>query len=514
MGLHSAREMAWLVTMLVCVAFDMLLAGDDFQNNLTYEDYLRDDLFSDYSVAARPVLNSNETVDVKIYISINQLIDVDERYQIITTRIWFHQEWNDMRLRWDPKQYDGLSSMVVTMDAIWTPDTSLLNSADNEFEGFPRMYLPDLTAAITADGTVIQSIPGILRTTCTMDITYFPMDTQTCHIRFGLWMYVNKQVRLVLTKDTVPKENFVPNSEWDIVSTGGRATVLPYLFIDNEPCTDVTFDITIKRKPLYYAANLVIPCILVNFLTVVVFSLPSDSTAKVDLSISLLITLYVFSLLVAELLPPTSNMVPLLTAYLIFSMMLIAASVTMTTLVAMVCQNSTGRRHVPHWAKVVFYKVLAKILLVDVDKRFLRGMNTNKKRRRCQGFHNVYDAFEGGTSFIPLRETNKEERQVQRTLGLVQSQMSAMKMHWRNRPTKNTSHHLQITSKQGKYWSKRIRRMRSDFAAALEKKTARIAKYLTIFLQHLVPSDDKVKVSIANCCLLITKHEQCNIILE
>ncbi|XP_006811725.1 neuronal acetylcholine receptor subunit beta-4-like [Saccoglossus kowalevskii] len=494
MEVRIAREMIWLSVMLVSIAFDRLIAGNEFQNNLSAEDYLINELFSNYSVATRPVNDSSESVNVHLYMTINQLIDVDERYQIITTRVWLHQQWNDTRLKWNPEQYGGLNTIVVTMDTIWTPDTSLLNSADSEFGGFPRMYLPDLTAVITSAGTVIQSIPAILRTPCTMDITYFPVDTQICYIRFGLWMYVNRQVQLILKRDNVPKENFVPNSEWDIIGTRGRAAISPFLLINNEPCTDVTFDITIKRKPLYYAANLIIPCVLVNFLTVVVFSLPSDSTEKVNLSISLLLTLYVFSLLVAELLPPTSNMVPMLTAYLIFSMMLIAVSVSMTTLVAMVCQNSTGRRHVPHWVKVVFYRGIAKIIFVDVDKKFFRCMSPRAKLKRCQKFNNVYDAFEGETSFIALRERAREEAEIQHTLGLVHSHVSAIKTHWKRNPVKNSSHHFQTNSKQGMYWRKQIRQMRNCFTTGLEQKTAKMSKYLSVFLQHLVPNEERIEI--------------------
>ncbi len=47
-------------------------------------------------------------------------------------------------------------------------------------------------------------------------------------------------------------------------------------------------------------------------LTVLVFYLPSDSGEKVSLSISILLSLTVFFLLLAEIIPPTSLSVPLL----------------------------------------------------------------------------------------------------------------------------------------------------------------------------------------------------------
>ena len=79
-----------------------------------------------------------------------------------------------------------------------------------------------------------------------------------------------------------------------------------------EPYLDITFNITMRRKTLFYTVNLIIPCVGISFLSVLVFYLPSDSGEKVSLSISILLSLTVFFLLLAEIIPPTSKSVPLL----------------------------------------------------------------------------------------------------------------------------------------------------------------------------------------------------------
>ena len=87
--------------------------------------------------------------------------------------------------------------------------------------------------------------------------------------------------------------------------------------------------------------NLIIPCMGISFLTVLVFYLPSDSGEKVvitffnvsvlrshcssvqvSLSISILLSLTVFFLLLAEIIPPTSLVVPLLGKFVLFTMIL------------------------------------------------------------------------------------------------------------------------------------------------------------------------------------------------
>ena len=51
----------------------------------------------------------------------------------------------------------------------------------------------------------------------------------------------------------------------------------------DEPYLDITFNITMRRKTLFYSVNLIIPCMGISFLTVLTFYLPSDSGEKVEI---------------------------------------------------------------------------------------------------------------------------------------------------------------------------------------------------------------------------------------
>ena len=50
----------------------------------------------------------------------------------------------------------------------------------------------------------------------------------------------------------------------------------------DEPYLDITFNITMRRKTLFYTVNLIIPCMGISFLTVLTFYLPSDSGEKAN----------------------------------------------------------------------------------------------------------------------------------------------------------------------------------------------------------------------------------------
>ena len=114
---------------------------------------------------------------------------------------------------------------------------------------------------------------------------------------------------------------FYMSVEWDILQVPAVRNVKFYTCCE-EPYLDITFNITMRRKTLFYTVNLIIPCMGISFLTVLVFYLPSDSGEKVSLSINILLSLTVFFLLLAEIIPPTSLVVPLLGKFVLFTMIL------------------------------------------------------------------------------------------------------------------------------------------------------------------------------------------------
>lgn len=50
-----------------------------------------------------------------------------------------------------------------------------------------------------------------------------------------------------------------------------------------EPYPDVTFVVTLRRRTLFYALNLLMPCVLLSSMTLVVFLLPANSGEKISL---------------------------------------------------------------------------------------------------------------------------------------------------------------------------------------------------------------------------------------
>ena len=66
-------------------------------------------LLRDYEPLARPVNNSSMPVTLTIIVTLKQIVDLDERNQILKTNIWLEYYWNDTNLTWDPVRIYFLS---------------------------------------------------------------------------------------------------------------------------------------------------------------------------------------------------------------------------------------------------------------------------------------------------------------------------------------------------------------------------------------------------------------------
>ncbi|XP_008549166.1 acetylcholine receptor subunit alpha-like [Microplitis mediator] len=328
---------------------------------------LYDDLLSNYNKLVRPVVNVTDALTVKIKLKLSQLIDVNLKNQIMTTNLWVEQSWYDYKLQWDPKEYGGVEMLHVPSDHIWRPDIVLYNNADGNFE-----VTLATKATLNYTGRVDWKPPAIYKSSCEIDVEYFPFDEQTCVMKFGSWTYDGFQVDLRHIDEVhgnnvvdigVDLSEFYTSVEWDILEVPAVRNEKYYTCCD-EPYLDITFNITMRRKTLFYTVNLIIPCMGISFLTVLVFYLPSDSGEKVSLSISILLSLTVFFLLLAEIIPPTSLVVPLLGKFVLFTMILDTFSICVTVVVLNVHFRSPQTHVMAPWVRRVFIHVLPRLLVM------------------------------------------------------------------------------------------------------------------------------------------------------
>ncbi|KAG1687026.1 Acetylcholine receptor subunit alpha-like [Nymphon striatum] len=301
--------------------------------------------------------------------SIFQLKFLSSEYVSWVSRDYFHynEYWHDYKLHWNPQEYGGVRTLHIPSDHMWRPDILLYNNADGNFE-----VTLSTKAALHYNGDIAWKPPAIYKSSCDIDVEYFPFDEQTCKMKFGSWSYDGFKVDLrhkneikgiPLIEFGIDMSEFYTSVEWDILAIPAMRHEVYYSCCEH-PFIDITFNITMRRKTLFYTVNLIIPCMAISFLTILVFYLPSESGEKVTLSISILLSLTVFFLLLAEIIPPTSLVVPLLGKYLLFTMILVTLSIFVTVAVLNVHFRAPSTNRVAPWVKKVFLEMLPPLLCI------------------------------------------------------------------------------------------------------------------------------------------------------
>ncbi|XP_043287870.1 acetylcholine receptor subunit alpha-like 2 [Venturia canescens] len=349
---------------------------------------LYDDLLSNYNRLIRPVTNNTDTVIVKLGLRLSQLIDLNLKDQILTTNVWLEHEWQDHKFQWDPSEYGGVTELYVPSEHIWLPDIVLYNNADGEY-GVTTMT----KAVLHHTGKVMWTPPAIFKSSCEIDVRYFPFDQQTCFMKFGSWTYDGFQIDLKHINQNMGNNNvelgmdlreYYPSVEWDILSVPAERHERYYPCCA-QPYPDIFFNITLRRKTLFYTVNLIVPCVSISYLSVLAFYLPADSGEKIALCINILLSQTMFFLLISEIIPSTSLALPLLGKYLLFTMVLVALSVVITIIILNVHYRKPSTHKMAPWVRKIFIRRLPKLLLMRVPDDLLNDLAAHKIHGRGGG---------------------------------------------------------------------------------------------------------------------------------
>ncbi|XP_048853824.1 acetylcholine receptor subunit epsilon [Brienomyrus brachyistius] len=326
------------------------------------------DLMTGYNKNIRPARHADDKVEVQVKLTLTNLISLNEKEETLTTNVWIEIQWNDYRLAWNTSAYYGIDVLRVPSSMVWLPDIVLENNIDGKFD---VAYYANVL--IYPDGSMYWLPPAIFRSTCSIEITYFPFDWQNCTLVFRSQTYSAKELDLILAIDletekpiewvVIDPEAFTENGEWAIRHRPARKLVNPRYTPDDLEYQEVYFNLIIQRKPLFYIINIILPCSLISALVVLPYFLPAQAGGqKLTVSISVLLAQTVFLILVSQKIPETSLSVPLIGKYVIFVM-------SVTTLIVMNCiivlnysLRSPSTHNMSHCIKHLFLECVPRFL--------------------------------------------------------------------------------------------------------------------------------------------------------
>ncbi|XP_071977776.1 acetylcholine receptor subunit alpha-1-B [Engystomops pustulosus] len=347
---------------IVSLIFFITSAGASLSHE--HETRLIKDLFANYNKVVRPVETFSDKVVVTVGLQLIQLINVDEVNQIVATNVRLKQQWVDVNLKWNPAKYGEIQKIRIPSSDIWHPDFVLYNNADGDFA-----IVKDTKVLLDYTGKIIWTPPAIFKSYCEIIVTYFPFDQQNCSMKLGTWTYDGKLVVINPESDRPDLSNFMESGEWLMKDYRCWKHSVTYTCCPDVPYLDITYHFVLQRLPLYFIVNVIIPCLLFSFLTGLVFYLPTDSGEKMTLSISVLVSLTVFLLVIVELIPSTSSAVPLIGKYMLFTMVLVIASIIITVIVINTHHRSPSTHTMPPWVRKIFIETIPNMMFFSTMKR-------------------------------------------------------------------------------------------------------------------------------------------------
>ncbi|CAK5086857.1 unnamed protein product [Meloidogyne enterolobii] len=301
----------FLIVILIFVKlFSHLSASDD-------EERLMMDVFRGYNSLILPMRNDSQPIIVKMTLQLILLINVDEKDQIMHTNVWLTLKWKDYQMKWSPVNYGGIKDIRVPPDKVWLPD-----------------IVP----------------PAIYKSSCII----------VCHLIFGSWTYNENEIKMEFEQaELMDLSEYAKSvsSIWDVIGF-----------------SRIKFQLRIRRKTLFYTVVLIIPTVLMAFLSMAVFLLPTDSGEKMTLTISVLLSIVVFLLLVSKIMPPTSSTIPLVAKYLLLTFTLNITTITVTVIIINVYHRGPTTHRMPGWARHVFLVLMPRLLCMKRPKATINSL--------------------------------------------------------------------------------------------------------------------------------------------
>ncbi|KAL6467885.1 hypothetical protein MHYP_G00235620 [Metynnis hypsauchen] len=340
------------------------------------EGALHRDLMKGYNKNIRPMENNGDITEVKLKMTLTNLISLNEKEETLTTCVWVEMQWYDYRLSWANRlgfeAYENITRTRIPSKSIWLPDVILENNVDGHFE--ITLYT---NALVDPDGMVYWLPPAIYRSACAIKVNYFPFDWQNCSMVFRSQTYSANEIELKLTDEEnsivewieIDPEAFTENGEWIIKHRPAKKVINERFSRDELDYQEIIFFLIIQRKPLFYIINIIVPCVLFSSLGLLVYHLPAKAGGqKCTMSITILLAQTVFLFLIAKKVPETSKAVPLIGKYLMFVMTVTAITVMNCVVVLNVSLRTPNTHPMTDKVRKVLLNILPRLLRMRMQR--------------------------------------------------------------------------------------------------------------------------------------------------
>ncbi|GCC21400.1 hypothetical protein chiPu_0019870 [Chiloscyllium punctatum] len=310
------------------------------------------------NTAIRPVKNFTQPLEINLTIQLHAILGLDEKQEILTTYLWMEQRWFHDFLVWDPSDFSGKDLVALPKEKLWLPDVLILEMVDEDKSAeTPYLY-------VHHTGLVIYGKPLRIVSSCNLNILYFPFDVQKCPLTVSSITFSDKDMKLHIkeTSEEITsksKKVFASKGEWELLQiTASEKSVLE----DWGSYDFISMEVTMKRRPMFYIVNILIPSAFLMLTDIVSFYLPAHSFDRASFKMTLMLGYSVFLIIVKDLLPSNSSHTPLIAIFFLVSLTFMVSSLFETIIIInIIHQNAKQRKPIPAWMRTIVLNYGAKL---------------------------------------------------------------------------------------------------------------------------------------------------------
>ncbi|VDK68402.1 unnamed protein product [Litomosoides sigmodontis] len=216
---------------------------------------------------------------------------------------------------------------------------------------------------------VLFLYPALYTVRCRIDVYYFPYDHQNCTLTLGSWTS-HKALVNYTADEVVNMYSYIPNEEWDVLSFNLHRREHLYSSCQT-PWVIIEGFLIIRRKPLHYIVNYIIPTIVLTLVAVVGFFTPASTNnerrEKITIGITALLAISILMLMVSDQMPTISDFVPLIGNVELNSASIATQTITTfsTCTVLRIHGNHRHGKLPPSFVRILFFKYICNYLCVS-----------------------------------------------------------------------------------------------------------------------------------------------------
>ncbi|XP_052081227.1 neuronal acetylcholine receptor subunit alpha-6-like [Mytilus californianus] len=291
----------------------VLLTVSYCNGNYERKRLLRHNLSEHYNPELLPVLDSNNSnpplqVHVKLYLMALQ--GLEDKSQLLRASYFWYFTWKDEIFRWDHYfEYKNISRLTVKASDVWVPELYIVNDVRDMriSTGDNKEYV-----IVKSNGNMTWFPAKELQTSCAVDVSKYPFDTQTCKIRMEAWYHDNTSFVLNRFGSGIETSevHFVENGEWEILNL----SAYPFQYRDYASAYScIHYTLILKRRSSYHLITTAFPFVVLMALNLLVSVIPTECGEKLGFCMSQFLTMIVFLTLIAQNMPSSSFTISYLT---------------------------------------------------------------------------------------------------------------------------------------------------------------------------------------------------------